>query len=232
MKTAGLILIYWLISPLVFAQNVISVSPVGGDFSNPSAALEAMSTSLPPSSASNRHLVKVGPGLYNISDPVEMQPYVDLEGSGVKSTVIRGRIGSSLGTPVSLQGIINAASNSEIRDLTVRNNWSETSAVGIAVNNTTNSAITNVRSVSRGQALDSSAWKYGMFIENSSGVRLTHVVARGIANDDSLCQGISVSGSRVSISDSRMVGAGGSCTIGIGLNANMDSTVQISDGVL
>lgn len=71
-----------------------------------------------------------------------------------------------------------------------------------------------------------------MFIKDSSGVRLTHVVARGTANDDTLCRGISVSGSRVSISDSRMLGAGGSCTIGIGLSANTDSTVQISDRVL
>lgn len=161
-----------------------------------------------------------------------MKPYVDLEGSGIKTTVIRGAIGSSFATPSDVNGIVNAASQSELRDLTVRNNWSASSAVAIAVVGTNGSAITNLRSVSRGEAVDDSAWKYGIFIEDSSGVRLTHVVARGTTSNDSLCQGVAARGSRVWISDSRLVGAAGSCTIGLGLNASMDSSVNVVNSTL
>ncbi len=232
MKKIGLALSLWFLSLPVIAQNVVLVSQVGGDFSDPVAALEAIGTTLPPASPGNRYVVKINPGVYSVSDSVEMKPYVDLEGSGIKTTVIRGAIGSSFGTPSDIQGIINAASHSELRDLTIRNNWASSSAVAIAVDGTTGSAITNVRSVSRGEAVDSSAWKYGIFIVDSSGVRLTHVVARGTTSNDSLCQGVAARGSRVWISDSRLVGAAGSCTIGLGLNASMDSSVNVVNSTL
>lgn len=232
MKRIGLAFLLLLISLPVSAQNVILVSPIGGDFADPVAALNAIGSTLPSATRNNRYLVKLNPGVYNVTSPVEMKPYVDLEGSGIQTTVIRGTIGSTFGTPSNLQGIINAASRSEIRNLTVRNNWSETSAVGIAVNENNNSIITNVKSVSRGSAIDTAAWKYGIFIENSSGVRLTHVIARGTSGEDTACQGVAVRGSRVRISDSRMVGAGGNCTFGLGLNASMDSIVQVNSSVL
>lgn len=146
--------------------------------------------------------------------------------------MIRGAIGPSFDTPSDIKDIINAASHSELRDLTIRNNWASYSAVTVAVDAMTGSAMTNVRSVSRGEAVDSSALEYGIFIEDSSSVRLTHVAARGTTSNDSLCQGVAARGSRVWISDSHLVGAAGSCTIGLGLNASMDSSVNVVNSTL
>lgn len=228
MKKACLALLLVLISLPASAQNVLLVSPSGGDFTDPAAALDAIGTTLPPATGNNRYMVKVNPGVYNVTRPVEMKPYVDLEGSGINNTIIRGTIGPISVEPPNFQGIINASSRSEIRDLTVKNYWSSSSAVGIAVKDITGSRITNVKSVSRGGAIDTVAWKYGIFIQNSKNVNLTHVIARGKTDEETLCQGLLARSSQVRISDSSLIGAGENCTIGLGLVADKGSTVQVN----
>ena len=232
MKTL-IVSLCFLIFPLTaFSQNVIFVAPAGGDFNNPVDALDAIGTVLPAPSASNRYLVKLAPGRYNVNDPVVMKPFVDLQGSGIKTTLIRGAVDSSFGGPAGSRGIINAASRSEIRNLSVRNTWSDSSALGVLVESTTGSLISNVRTVASGSAMNTGAWKYGMSIRNSNNVRLVHVSARGRSSDPTLCQGIAVSRSSVTINDSRAVGKSDSCTISLGLNAGDGSQVQVSNSVL
>lgn len=65
MKKIGLALSLWFLSISVIAQNVVLVSQVGGYFSDPVAALEAIGTTLPSASPGNRYVVKVNPGVYN-----------------------------------------------------------------------------------------------------------------------------------------------------------------------
>ena len=120
---------------LVYAQNVITVAPSGGDFTSPVDALDAIGTTLPASSAGNRYLVRVEPGVYTVNQSVEMKPFVDLQGSGVKTTIIRGQIPFDNGGPVfGDQGVINAASRSEIRQLTVRNTIASISSDCVLIN--------------------------------------------------------------------------------------------------
>ena len=82
-----------------------------------------------------------------------------------------------------------------------------------------------------GNALDSSAWKYGIVVRDSNNTRLTRVFARGRTVDSTLCQGLAVFDSNVSVSDSRLVGRGG-CGIGIGLAANTDSKINVNSSLL
>lgn len=225
MRKAILMFLLTAIPLSVGAQNVIHVATSGGDFTDPVAALEAISTTLPAASAGNRYLVRVAPGVYTVSSPVVMQPFVDLEGSGVKTTVIRGAIGSSF--PDALQGIVNAASQSEIRHLTIRNTWFDSSAVGLLVESAQGAWIKDVRVVATGSAVDTAAWKYGILVQDSRGTRLNHVTALGRSDDPTLCQGIATFRSVVSIQDSRLIGRGAGCTFGIGINATDGSNVEV-----
>lgn len=216
---------------IVHAQNIITVAPIGGDFDNPVDALDAIGTTLPASSAANRYLVAVEPGVYTVSQSIKMQPYVDLQGSGIKTTIIRGAISFDDGGSVfGGQGVINAASRSEIRQLTVRNTISSISGIGIAVIGTQGSLISDVRSVARGNADISSSWKYGVRIVDSTNTRLVNVVARGTSSDPTLCQGAAIRNSRVTIIDSRLVGA--TCSIGLGVAADDGSNVSIQGSLL
>ena len=65
-------------------------------------------------SPSNAWLIKLEPGVY--SEQVTLKPYVDLEGSGQAVTVI-----SRGGQSTAGDGTVIGASNSEVRDLTIRN---------------------------------------------------------------------------------------------------------------
>ena len=72
-----------------------------------SAALAAINgTALPLATATNRYVIKVGPGTY--SETVSMKQYVDIEGSGQKLTTISG----------TTTGVVGA-DDAELRQLTV-----------------------------------------------------------------------------------------------------------------
>ena len=216
---------------IAHAQNVITVAPSGGDFSDPVDALDAIGTTLPASSAVNRYLIIVEPGVYTVTQSVRMKPYVDLQGSGIKTTVIRGAISFDDGGSVfGGQGVINAASRSEIRQLTVRNTISSISGIAIAVIGTQGSLISDVRSVARGNADNSGNWKYGIRIVDSTNTRIVNVVARGTSTDFTLCQGAAIRNSNVTIIDSRLVGA--VCSIGLGVSADDASNVTIQGSLL
>jgi hypothetical protein len=215
----------------VHAQNVITVAHTGGDFTSPVDALDAIGTTLPASAPGNRYLVVVEPGVYVVSRSVNMKPFVDLQGSGVKTTVIRGAIPFDNGGPVfGSEGVINAASRSEIRQLTVRNTVESISGIGIAVIGTRGSLISDVRSVARGGADDSGNWKYGIRIVNSRNTRLDNVVARGTTTDFTLCQGAAIRNSSVTIRDSRLVGA--VCSIGLGIVVDDGSRVELQGSLV
>ena len=99
--------------------TIIFVSPKPGD--TPTTAGTALLNTLngiTDNSADNPYLIKIGPGIYDIgTSSLQMKQYVDIEGSGEKTTKITGTV-TAVWPP---NGTINGASNAELRFLTVEN---------------------------------------------------------------------------------------------------------------
>ncbi len=106
-----------LLSPVVAHADLgirtVLVSPVPDD---PVASGQALCDALariPDPSTTNRWLIKIEPGIYDlVLCPFEMREWVDVEGSGNTRIVGRGR--NEL-----FDGVIVGANNSELRDLTI-----------------------------------------------------------------------------------------------------------------
>ena len=103
--------------------TIVIVSPKPGD--RPQANGTALLNNLAGITAdvNNPYVIKLGPGIYDIGvGSCQMKEYVDVEGSGENTTTITGHNGV---------GVVQGASNAEIRFLTVRNTGGGTEAIGI-----------------------------------------------------------------------------------------------------
>lgn len=111
-----------------FYGKVAIVAPSGGNYSDPALAMSDYSSWCGTPSATSPCLLKIMPGVYDVgSTSVQMQPYIDIEGSGENTTIIQGGIDSTT------SGVVNAAGNAEIRFLTVQN--TNIAINGIAISN-------------------------------------------------------------------------------------------------
>jgi len=73
-------------------------------------------------SADNPTLIKLAPGIYDCGGTsLIMKPFVDIEGSGQKTTLIRGTVSSPLGSGPSALAVVHGANDAELRNLTVEN---------------------------------------------------------------------------------------------------------------
>lgn len=96
--------------------KVAVVAQTGGDYTDPLTAMNDLATWCGTPSATNPCLLKVMPGIYNVGNSsLQMQTYVDLEGAGEYVTKITGNIATGV------RGVVQSASNSEIRFLSVEN---------------------------------------------------------------------------------------------------------------
>ncbi len=66
--------------------NVITVSRSGGDFTDPVSALNSITDN----EAGNTYIIMIGPGIYDLTEPLVMKPFVNFHGSGKFVTLIRG----------------------------------------------------------------------------------------------------------------------------------------------
>lgn len=97
--------------------RTVIVSPVPGDPVASGTALRNTMAGISSPSATNRWLLKIEPGTYDVGGTsLAMRPYVDIEGSGIESTVIRGNGDASALPNATLEG----ADNTELRFLTVQ----------------------------------------------------------------------------------------------------------------
>lgn len=151
--------------------KVAIVAQSGGDYTSPVDAMSDIGVWCGTPSSTNPCLVKIMPGVYDIgSQTVQMQEYVDIEGSGENTTVIQSS------TSALFDGTVNGASYAEIRFLTVKN----TSTVGNAVafvNDGVSTKLTFVTLTASGGAVNT----FGILNENSSSTmtNVTVVVSGG-----------------------------------------------------
>jgi hypothetical protein len=99
--------------------RTVLVSPTPGNPVASGTTLRNALAGIPSSSSTDRWLVKIEPGIYDVGAiPLPMRPWVDVEGSGITSTVVRGSADAS-GLNA---GTIHGADSSELRFLTVEAN--------------------------------------------------------------------------------------------------------------
>ena len=118
-----------------YSRTVI-VPSTGNTISDGAALITALGNLSPTPSSRNRWLVKLEPGFYDVgTSPVVMREFVDIEGSGILQTIIRGSVASSTG----LQGgLVEGADRAEIRQLTINcnSNATQTSCQAMSILNT------------------------------------------------------------------------------------------------
>jgi hypothetical protein len=123
--------------------KVAIVAQGGGDYTDPLLAINNLASWCGIPSLSNPCLLKIMPGVYDIgTSTLQMQEYVDIEGSGENVTRIRGNLD---GAP----GVVAGADNAEIRFITVENIGGGTFAFGILSLNSS-PKITNVTAIASG----------------------------------------------------------------------------------
>ncbi len=92
--------------------KVAVVAQSGGDYTDPVTAMTNLNIWCGTPSAANPCLLKILPGVYNIGgNTLQMQSYVDIEGSGEKTTKITGNV----------YGALVSGANAEIRFVTIEN---------------------------------------------------------------------------------------------------------------
>jgi hypothetical protein len=133
-------------------DNVAVVAQSGGDYTDPVTAMNDYATWCGTPSSGNPCLLKIMPGIYDIgTSMLTMQAYIDIEGSGENVTVIQGNYDGSTD-----YGLLNGASNAELRFITVKNSGGGTYA--FAINNYGASPkLTNVTAVASGGTSDTVA---------------------------------------------------------------------------
>jgi len=127
LKQFAALIVFMSVCQLGFSHNKVVVIPLEDDqtdsitvnvgqdgefFSDPNTALAFITQA----SFRNRYTLRIGPGVYNLTQPLEMKPYVNVVGSGIGKTILMGP---------SLPAVQNIAvishSLSSLKDLTVKN---------------------------------------------------------------------------------------------------------------
>lgn len=123
----GLLLAGLTVIPAQAAIRTIVVSPVPGDALASGAALLSAVAAITDANATNRYLVKIEPGIFDLNtSSLVMKQYVDIEGS--IGTRVQGK-----GREDFFGGVVVGASNSGLRDLTVVANGNNTSNAVVAI---------------------------------------------------------------------------------------------------
>lgn len=101
-----------------YTRTVI-VNSTGNPAVDGAALLSALASLSPAPNYVNRWVIELEGGFYDVgTTPVVLSPYVSLHGSGIYTTFIRGNVEPPFG--FLLGGLVQGASNSEIRDLTIQ----------------------------------------------------------------------------------------------------------------
>jgi hypothetical protein len=126
------------------------VAKSGGDYTAPVAAMADITTWCGTPSATNPCLLKIMPGVYDIgANSLQMQPYVDIEGSGENVTVISAAV-TDTNWPPNIAAVIGA-NNAELRFITINNYGSGTIVIAV-LSNAVSPKITNVTANASGGA--------------------------------------------------------------------------------
>jgi len=195
-------------------QQVVVVAKSGGDFTTIQAALD----SIRDASATKRYLVWVAPGVY--TERVTMKTYVDIEGSNTSLTRISYGASATLNT-----GTVVAASNAELRFLTIENTGGNIYGVGVYNASTSYFYLFKVLVTVSGAVQHYAVYNSG--VTNST---FTNSALAATGEQGDLSYGIYNSNSSVTVQYSQVSALGGSSNYGIyNMGASGAYTVIVRD---
>lgn len=146
--------------------GVAVVATGSGDYTNPLTAMTDIASWCGTPTVSNPCLLKIMPGVYNIgANNLQMQEYVDIEGSGEKVTRITGNKDN-------YPGVVVGANNAEIRFITVEHTGNGSYAYALSMFNA-GAKVTNVTAIAASGANES----VGFDCEVTSTAVFTNVTA-------------------------------------------------------
>ena len=152
--------------------NTIFVEAAGpAETDNCNALLDALVEAVG-ASAANPVVIVLGPGTYDCgSNPIALNPFVELRGASRRTTRI---MGSPNGNITLLTGLIRMASNSAVRDLAVHRDGSDSFQAGISAASASDIEITNVLTEGVNPV---GGFSYGMRFDSSNGIYIENVIA-------------------------------------------------------
>ncbi|GAB4341399.1 MAG: hypothetical protein Kow0089_15760 [Desulfobulbaceae bacterium] len=113
-------------------QNVVTVSPQNGDYTDPVTALDAITDA----SSTNPYTVYIGPGVYTLTQTLIMKSWVSIYGAGISSTILKFS---------TVANGVEGADNSLLSDLTIDSDGTGlANNVGLS-NTSTSPLVRNVR---------------------------------------------------------------------------------------
>ena len=134
--------------------NIVWVAKSGGDFTSVNAALASISDA----SIDNTYLIKIAPGVYTETGGIDMKSYVDIEGSGNRTTFLRA-----------VGGTTNPVTDGSSATLRAGNIWAEVRSLHVDSYTSANYAVaiwTTGASNSQLRFTDVVAEAAGGFVEN------------------------------------------------------------------
>src|SRR5262245_39035018 len=185
--------------------RTVVVGPVGTDAQN-GTALQAALAGITASGASP-WLLKIEPGTYDVgATPLNMKPFVDVEGSGEGVTKITGT-----GFATNDIGTVQTTTNAEIRFLTVENRGGGAFAKALFVNGGAPS-IAHVRVIAAGGTTESQ----GLFVQNGGTPVVRDLTANVTATGSASSFGVINLGSSAVYFNLQAYATGGGFAVGIG----------------
>lgn len=221
-------------SSLASAQSrTVVVSPVAGDPVASGTALRNALANIPSPSSTNRWLLKIEPGIYEMqSNSLQMRSWVDIEGSGIGVTTIRAN-----STSFNINTVLGA-SEAELRMLTVEATGGPSVGVGqvAAMRNIQGSPrVSKVKFLT--QAVNSDAW--GMVnISTAPQIEECEFNVSGTRINSGVAFSGTVFGTRSSIVRSKIAVAWGSTNYGVFMSVNqtlvemLDTRIDVNGGPL
>ena len=193
-------------------EHIILVAKKGGDFANVKAAMDSITDA----NKTNRYLVYMGPGVYAVTTPIHLKPWVTLKGSGKNATLLKGAI--STNSP-DTSAIILGSDHAMLTELSIENTGGNTLSYGI-YNNSSSPIITNITVTASGGNNN-----YGIVNAYNAFPRITNVTA--MATGGSYSYGIYNYSSSPNMADITTSGSEGGTNYGIYNNESSPTMTDI-----
>ena len=161
-------------------KNIVTVSPQGGDFNDPVAAM----ASITDSSEDNPYQLVIGPGVYTLTQTLEVKSYVAVVGAGL-ATVIQGNISSA--TENATAALVSCPDNGSISSLYIRNNGGGVGPYAIGLFNVGECIVNDVDIIVEGSDRNYGVYNYSSFpsLYDVSIKSVGGLTAAGIYNNNS-----------------------------------------------